>query len=49
MKTFAFKKEITHGNTAHSTLAETITLDGDHVVFTFDTTFEGVDLKKVKK
>lgn len=49
MNSFAFKQEIQHGNVAHSTLSETMALEGDHVTVTFDTTFEGPNLKEVKK
>jgi len=49
MNSFAFKQELHHGNVAHSTLSETMALEGDHITVTFDTTFEGPDLKDVKK
>jgi len=49
MNSFVFKQELHHGNVAHSTLSETMALEGDHVTVTFDTTFEGPDLKEVKK
>lgn len=31
MNSFAFKQEIHHGSVAHSTLSETMALEGDHV------------------
>ena len=49
MNSFAFKQEIHHGSVAHSTLSETMALEGDHVTLTFDTTFEGPDLRTVKQ
>jgi len=41
MATFAFKQELAHGNTAHSTLSETMGLEGDHIVISYNTVFEG--------
>ena len=49
MNSFAFKQEIHHGSVAHSTLSETMALEGDHVTVTFDTVFEGPELKHVKQ
>lgn len=52
MRSFAFKKEISYGLAgnivAHSTLSEVMSLDGDHVVISFNTDFEGVDLRNMK-
>ena len=41
MASFAFKQELAHGSTAHATLSETMGLDGDHVVISYTTVFEG--------
>ena len=48
MQTFAFKKEINSNAAAHSTLSETMNLEDDHVVISYRTEFEGVDLEPVK-
>lgn len=44
MRSFAFKKEISYGLagnvTAHSTLSEAMSLEGDHVVISWSTDFE---------
>lgn len=45
MSSFAFKKEFITGGTAHSSLSETMSLDGDHVISSYLTEFEGPDLK----
>lgn len=48
MSSFAFKKEIWFGSTAHSSLSEVMTLEGDYLVIQFMTDFEGSDLKQIK-
>ena len=48
MKTFAFRQEINYDTVAHSTLSESMALEGDHITIQFETTFEGKDLDKVK-
>lgn len=35
------------GATAHSSLSETMSLEGDHVVINYDTEFEGADLNEL--
>ena len=49
MRSFAFKKEISYGLagnvTAHSTLSEVMSLEGDHVVISFATDFEAEDMR----
>jgi hypothetical protein len=44
MKSFAFKQEINYNTVAHSSLSETMALEGDHITISFDTLFEGPDL-----
>ena len=44
MSSFAFKKDLALGAVAHSSLSETMSLEGDHVVINYDTEFEGADL-----
>jgi hypothetical protein len=48
MKTFAFKKEIDQGASAHSSLSESMTLDNDHMLISYHTEFEGKDLDSIK-
>jgi len=48
MKSFAFKQEVSYGTVAHSTLSETMALEGDHIAISFDTVFEGPDLTELK-
>jgi hypothetical protein len=47
MSSFAFKKDLPMGATAHSSLAETMAIEGDHVVISYDTEFEGADLNEL--
>ena len=49
MNTFAFKQELPYGKSAHATLGETMNLVGDHIVISYNTVFEGSDLKNVSK
>ena len=53
MRSFAFKKEISYGIAgdvvAHSTLSEVMSLEGDHIVISFITNFEGIDLRNMEK
>ena len=50
MASFAFKKKLVLGSTAHSSLSETMQLVDDHVVISFDTDFDGgPDLTEVKQ
>lgn len=49
MQSFAFKKEITNNAAAHSTLSETMALDDDHLLISYQTEFEGKDLDPIKK
>ena len=48
MSSFAFKKEIWFGSTAHSSLSEVMTLEEDYLVIQFMTDFEGSELHQVK-
>lgn len=48
MSSFGFKKEMVQ-MTAHSTLSETMSLDGDHVTIAYDTKFGGQDISKMKQ
>lgn len=48
MKSFAFKQEVNYNTVAHSSLSETMALEGDHITISFDTLFEGPDLDQVK-
>ena len=47
MASFAFKKELPMGTTAHSSLSETMELKGDHIELAYLTSFEGADLKDI--
>jgi hypothetical protein len=47
MSSFAFKKDLALGAVAHSSLSETMSLEGDHVVINYDTEFEGADLNEL--
>ena len=47
MSSFAFKKNLPLGASAHSSMSETMALDGEHVVINYVTEFDGVDLKEV--
>ena len=49
MQSFAFKKEISNNASAHSTLSETMSLDENHVLISYHTDFDGVDLNDLKK
>lgn len=49
MSSFAFKKDLPMGATAHSSLAETMAIEGDHVVINYDTEFEGADLNELSQ
>ena len=48
MSSFAFKKEIWFGSTAHSSLSEVMSLEEDYLVIQFMTDFEGSELHQVK-
>lgn len=48
MGSFAFKKEVTNGSKAHTTMSETITLDNDYVVMQYLTEFQGADLSHIE-
>jgi hypothetical protein len=50
MQSFAFKKEITDNASAHSSLSETMSLDGDNhtLLISYHTEFEGTDLEPIK-
>jgi len=47
MSSFAFKKNMPMGASAHSTMSETMVLDGEHIVVNYVTEFDGIDLKEV--
>jgi hypothetical protein len=47
MSSFAFKKDFVTGGAAHSSLSETMILEGDHIVSSYLTEFEGSDLKQM--
>lgn len=47
MASFAFKKEL-GDSTAHSSLSEALSLDGDNVLMSYHTEFEGKDLDHMK-
>jgi hypothetical protein len=49
MSSFAFKKDLPMGATAHSSLSETMALEGDHVIISYDTDFEGADLNELSQ
>mmetsp|Transcript_10085 Transcript_10085/g.17006 ORF Transcript_10085/g.17006 Transcript_10085/m.17006 type:complete len:394 (+) Transcript_10085:720-1901(+) len=49
MSSFAFKKNLPLGAKAHSTLSETMALEGDHVIINYNTEFDGVDLSQIEK
>ena len=49
MSSFAFKKDLALGAVAHSSLSETMSLEGDHVVINYDTEFEGADLNELSQ
>ena len=49
MSSFAFKQKLPMGATATSTLGETMTLEGDHVVINWATEFEGAELGEITK
>ena len=49
MSSFAFKKDLALGAVAHSSLSETMNLEGDHVVINYDTEFEGADINELSK
>ena len=49
MSSFAFKKDLPMGATAHSSLSETMNLQGDHVVINYETEFQGAELNEIQK
>eukprot|EP00356_Strombidium_inclinatum_P013346 CAMPEP_0170482128 /NCGR_PEP_ID=MMETSP0208-20121228/2281_1 /TAXON_ID=197538 /ORGANISM="Strombidium inclinatum, Strain S3" /LENGTH=692 /DNA_ID=CAMNT_0010754929 /DNA_START=16 /DNA_END=2091 /DNA_ORIENTATION=- len=49
MSSFAFKKTMPLGTTAHSSLSETMTLEGDNIVINYVTEFTGLDLNELQK
>lgn len=58
MATFAFKKEIKLNEpigqmlgtkTAHSSLSEQMKLEGDHIMISYMTEFEGADLRDTSR
>jgi hypothetical protein len=49
MASFAFKHEINMDNQAHSSLSESMSVEGDHVFVSYNTEFEGNDLNKLRK
>jgi len=49
MSSFAFKKDLPMGATAHSSLSETMNLQGDHVVINYETEFQGAELNDIQK
>ena len=48
MNSFSLKQNINYNTVAHSSLSETMALEGDHITISFDTSFEGPDLDEVK-
>ena len=40
MSSFAFKKDLKHGAKIHSTMGETITLEGDHIIIQYSNELE---------
>lgn len=48
MQSFAFKKTISDTSTAHSSLSETMSLDGDALLISYLNEFEGTNLDPIK-
>lgn len=48
MQSFAFKHEV-KDLMVHSSLSETMTIDGDHVLISYNNEFEGKDLNNLRK
>ena len=48
MSSFAFKRNMAFGTSAHSSLSETMQLRGDHVEISYLTEFNGKDLDNLK-
>lgn len=48
MQSFAFKRKLRHGATIYSTLSETISIDGDHLIIKYQNELEGDGHEKVK-
>jgi hypothetical protein len=48
MSSFAFKRNMDFGTSAHSSLSETMQLKGDHVEISYLTEFNGKDLDSLK-
>jgi hypothetical protein len=48
MSSFAFKRNMAFGTSAHSSLSETMQLKGDHVEISYLTEFNGKDLDGLK-
>ena len=49
MNSFAFKKKLLHGAHVYSTMSETISLEGDHVIVKFNNELEGDGSSQVKE
>lgn len=49
MSSFAFKRNMAFGTSAHSSLSETMQLRGDHVEISYLTEFNGKDLDNLKQ
>ena len=49
MASFAFKQKLPMGATATSSLGETMSLQGDHIVINYATEFEGAELNDISK
>ena len=49
MSSFAFKQQLPMGATATSSLGETMSLVGDHIVINYATEFEGAELNEISK
>lgn len=49
MSSFAFKKDLKHGGKIHSTMGETINLEGDHIIIQYSNDLEAENQEQVNE